>query len=195
MKNDSKGEKDPFEPLVSGFTQHLASFSLNRITSRCSIISRGLSPPPRSSPLLRPRRSGPLEPSVHLFTAASHQPLTSCLHLFFLSDVVKKTSSFRDVLSVICSFWGNSSVGAARTSAICFQRVGFFFDCTDLSHFHSNVGIFFKFCLFFIFANKKTTYILFFLFFVGRQNVASGQDCFPTQGILMLLLQHGTRVL
>lgn len=152
MKNDSKGEKDPFEPL--SLWVHSA-FSIVFLEPNHLPMLHHLTwslPPPRSSPLLRPRRPGPLEPSVHLFTAASHQPLTSCLHLLlFLSDVVKKTSSFRDVLSVICSFWGNSSVGAARTSAICFQRVGFFFDCTDLSHFHSNVGIFFKFCLFFYF--------------------------------------------
>lgn len=150
-KTTQRERRTRLNHLVSGFTQHLASFSLNRITSRCSIISRGLSPPLAAHPFSVLAAPGHLNhPSISLpqLPISRWPPVYT---FFFLSDVVKKTSSFRDVLSVICSFWGNSSVGAARTSAICFQRVGFFFDCTDLSHFHSNVGIFFKFCLFFYF--------------------------------------------
>lgn len=60
---------------------------------------------PCSSSLLRPRCPGPLDPSVHLFTAASHQPLTFCIYFsqHHHSDVVKeKNPSGRTVSNLLC---------------------------------------------------------------------------------------------
>lgn len=68
-----------------------------------------------STPFLCPRCPGPLDPSIHLFTNASHQPLTSCVYFCSVTTLMLWKKILWDVLSVICSVW-DSNLQAAGTS-------------------------------------------------------------------------------
>ena len=133
-----------------------------------------------SSSLLRPRRSEPSDPSVHLSTTASHQPLTCCVCLSIaISLMILWEKKKKELFGKSCQhspvFWSF----VLRPQQDLFS-VGAILRCETAELWlclQANAGVIFIFILprfFFFVMQRRGTHLFFIL--MGHKTLQSGQE-------------------